>query len=164
MPPELAKVEPTKLREMTTLCACLNARRAARLISQLYDATLRPAGVRSTQLPVLATIGWLGSMTLTALADAVVIDRTTLTRNLLLLERKGWLRSSAGADLRTREISLTPRGWELLRRAIPLWDKAQARVAAMLGEAGANRLLADLVRAVDQMKKPGRPSVGAGKR
>lgn len=162
--PATARIEPAKLREMTTQCACLNARKVARLLSQSYDAALRPVGIRSTQLPLLATIGLRGPLALTELADAVVIDRTTLTRSLALLERKGWVRTIAGADLRTREIRLTPRGQDVLRRAVPLWDNAQARATAILGEARAERLLADLATTVDQMKKPGRASAGARQR
>jgi DNA-binding MarR family transcriptional regulator len=144
--------EATKLREMTSQCACLNARKAARRLSQLYDAALRPAGVRSTQLPLLATIGWRGPLAVTELADAVAMDRTTLTRSLALLERNRWLRSAAGGDLRTREISLTPLGREVVRRAIPLWEKAQAEVVALLGDGGTERLVAGFARAVQRIE------------
>lgn len=143
---------------MTAICACLNARRLARLLTQLYDQTLRPAGIRSTQLPLLATIGSRGATTLTQLAEAVVMDRTTLTRSLTLLERKRWVKSSSGADLRTREVSLTPSGWAVLGQAIPLWDEAQARMAGVVGEAGAKRLLAHFASTVDHMKRPERSS------
>jgi len=119
----------------------------------MYDAALRPSGVRSTQLPLLATIGLRGPLTLTELADAVVIDRTTLTRSLVPLEEHGWVRSAAGDDLRMREVSLTPRGREVLRRAIPMWDKAQATVVALLGGGLADRLVADFATAVDRMRE-----------
>jgi DNA-binding MarR family transcriptional regulator len=150
-------LEAAKLREMTSQCACLNARKAARLLSQLYDAALRPVGLRSTQLPLLATIGLRGSLTVTALAEAVVIDRTTLTRSLLLLEQHGWVRSTAGEDLRMREISLTPRGREVLRRAMPLWQKAQTLVKTSLGGGLADRIVADFAATVDKMKELGQP-------
>lgn len=153
-------IEPTKLREMTSQCACLNARKAARLLSQLYDAMLRPAGVRSTQLPLLATIGLRGPLAVTELADAVAIDRTTLSRSLALLERNNWVRSAAGGDLRTREISLTPQGRDVVRRAIPLWEKAQGLVVAMLGDAGAERLVTDFAVATDRMRNLGGPELG----
>lgn len=153
-----------KLRQMTTVCACLNARRLARQLTQLYDQTLRSAGVRSTQLPLLATIGLRGATTLTHLADAVVMDRTTLTRSLALLERKRWVKSSAGADLRTREVSLTRSGWAVLQQAMPLWDKAQAQVATVVGETGAKRLLANFASTIDQMKRHARASARTEKR
>jgi DNA-binding MarR family transcriptional regulator len=160
MSPSSPAGEAAKLREMTSQCACLNARKAARLLSQLYDAALRPAGVRSTQLPLLATIGLRGPLTLTDLAEAVVIDRTTLTRSLVLLEQHGWVRSAAGEDLRVREISLTSRGREVLRRAIPLWQKAQAQVVALLGGGLADRLVADFATAVGRMNELQRTDPG----
>jgi DNA-binding MarR family transcriptional regulator len=150
-------LESAKLREMTSECACLNARKAARLLSQLYDAALRPVGLRSTQLPLLATIGLRGSLTVTELAEAVVIDRTTLTRSLLPLEQHGWIRSTAGEDQRMREIRLTPRGREVLRRAIPLWQKAQTLVKTSLGGGLADRIVADFAATVDKMKELGQP-------
>jgi DNA-binding MarR family transcriptional regulator len=157
MPTATPPLEAAKLREMTSQCACLNARKAARLLSQLYDGALRPVGVRSTQLPLLATIGLRGSLTVTELAEAVVIDRTTLTRSLLLLEQHGWVRSTAGDDLRMREISLTPRGREQLRRAIPLWQKAQTLVRTSLGGGLADRVVADFAATVEKMKELEQP-------
>jgi DNA-binding MarR family transcriptional regulator len=157
MPTVIPSTEAAKLREMTTHCACLNARKAARLLSQLYDAALRPVGVRSTQLPLLATLGLRGPLTLSELADAVVIDRTTLTRSLLPLEQHGWVRSTPGDDLRMREISLTPRGREVLRRAIPLWQQAQTRVMTSLGGDLADRIVTDFAATVEVMKELQQP-------
>jgi DNA-binding MarR family transcriptional regulator len=156
MPTTAAGIESAKLREMTSQCACLNARKAARLLSQWYDAALRPAGVRSTQLPLLATLGLRGPLGVTELAEAVAMDRTTLTRSLRLLERNKWVRSVSGGDLRTREISLTPLGREVVRRAIPLWDMAQAEVVARLGDGGTQRLVTGFAKAADRMKAPRR--------
>lgn len=153
MPDTHATAEAAQLRAMTSQCACLNARKAARLLSQLYDAALRPIGLRSTQLPLLATIGLRGSLSLTELAELVVIDRTTLTRSLLLLEQHGWVRSTAGPDQRMRELSLTPRGREVLRRAIPLWQKAQSLVITQLGGGLADRIVSDFRTTVDKMKE-----------
>jgi DNA-binding MarR family transcriptional regulator len=147
---------------MTSECACLNARKAARLLSQLYDAALRPAGVRATQLPLLATIALRGSLGVTELAEAVAIDRTTLTRSLGLLERKKWIRSAPGGDQRTRELSLTPRGQDVVRRAIPLWERAQAQVVATLGRAGAARIVGDFALTANRMRELTGPEPTAG--
>jgi DNA-binding MarR family transcriptional regulator len=146
-----AAADAAKLREMTTQCACLNARKVSRQLSQLYDSVLRPAGIRSTQLPLLATIGIRGPMLLTELADAVVLDRTTLTRSLAHLERNGWVKTRSGVDLRTREIHLTPAGRRVLQRAMPLWDEAQSRVRGALGALAAEQLVAGLAAAVGNM-------------
>lgn len=127
---------------MLSECACLNVRKAARVVTQRYDDALRPAGVRSTQLPLLATAALRGRINLAVLADEVVIDRTTLSRTLALLERKGWIRVSQGADRRTRDVRLTQRGWDVLQRAVPLWERVQAEIRNSLGGARFTRLVA----------------------
>ncbi len=142
-----------RLADVATVCACLNTRRAARAVTQQYDELLRPAGIRATQFSLLAPAAVLGPVNLTALADAVGMDRTTLTRNLSLLEREGLVRVEAGSDLRTREVSVTPKGRKTLDRAIPLWERAQSRMAEALGPARLNRLMADLDAAVTATKR-----------
>ena len=91
-------------------CACFSLRKAARAVTQLYDDALKPARVLATQLPLLATSARLERATVTKLAEAMVMDRTTLTRNLRPLERDGLLRTEPGADRRVREVSLTKKG------------------------------------------------------
>jgi DNA-binding MarR family transcriptional regulator len=73
-------------------------------------------------------------VTLTRLADATVTDRTTLTRNLRVLEKQGLIRVRPGDDRREREVTLTARGQTALVRGLPLWQEAQARVIQGLGE------------------------------
>ena len=85
-------------------CACFNLRKAARAVTQLYDDALRPAGILATQLPLLIATGRLERVTISQLAEAMVMDRTTLTRNLRPLERDGLVRTKPGKDRRVREI------------------------------------------------------------
>ena len=106
-------------------------------MTQQYDEVLRPAGIRATQFSLLVPTAVLGPVRLTALADVVGMDRTTLTRNLALLQREGLVRVETGVDLRTREVGLTPKGRKVLDRAIPLWHEAQAQMATALGPAPA---------------------------
>lgn len=75
----------------------------------------------------------MSPITLTRLAKATVTDRTTLTRNLRLLEEQGLIRIDAGDDRREREISITREGAEALKRAYPLWQKAQTQVIKGMG-------------------------------
>jgi len=99
----------------------------------LYDDVLRPTGLRVTQFGILGATMAMEPVTLTRLADATVTDRTTLTRNLRLLEKRGLLRIQAGDDRREREVTLTDRGRAALFRGFPLWQEAQARVVQGLG-------------------------------
>jgi DNA-binding MarR family transcriptional regulator len=125
-------------------CACFNLRKAARAVTQLYEAVLEPTGLRATQMSVLVALSLAERAPLSRVADGLVMDRTTLTRNLRPLERRGWVRIEPGDDRRERTLSLTRSGRAALGRAMPLWQQAQARVLAQIGDARWARLLTDL--------------------
>jgi DNA-binding MarR family transcriptional regulator len=129
-------------------CTCFNLRKAARAVTQLYDEFLRPSKLRATQFSLLAAINLHGTATITQLAEATVMDRTTLKRNLELLEREGLVRIRPGEDARVREVSLTQTARDRLAAALPLWEKAQAHVTERLGRARTQRFLSDLSAAV----------------
>ncbi len=131
------------------LCACSNLRKAVRAVSQLYDDAFRPIGLRATQFGLLGATGMLGPLTINRLAEARVIDRTTLTRNLRPLEKQGLLRIKSGKDRREREVSITKRGEVILAKGYPLWKKAQGKVIKGLGQERVNRLLKDLSAVVN---------------
>ena len=126
------------------LCACANLRKAVRAVSQLYDDAFRPIGLRATQFGLLGATGMLGPVTINRLAEAIVMDRTTLTRNLRPLEKQGLLQIKSGKDRREREVSITRRGQVVLAKGYPLWKKAQGKVVKGLGQERVNRLLKDL--------------------
>ena len=115
-------------------CACGSLRKAARAVTQLYDEALRPTGLRITQFGILGATMAMQPVTVTRLAEETVTDRTTLTRNLRLLEEQGLIRVETGNDRREREVTLTDRGREALVKALPNWQKAQAYVVKGLGE------------------------------
>lgn len=132
----------------TAGCACLNLRMAARAVTQMYDEALRPAGLKATQFSVLAAVAAHGPAPMTRIADALVMDRTTLTRNLKPLAKKGLVKTGRARDARQRTIAVTARGREALARALPLWRGAQDRIVGGLGYArwrGAARLLEEAV-------------------
>src|SRR6202044_625587 len=88
-------------------CTCLAVRQAARHVSQFYDQRLAAAGLRTTQYSILGKLRRLGPMTINALADELVMDRTTLGRNILPLEREGLISVARGrADRRSKELRL----------------------------------------------------------
>ncbi len=124
----------SKAAECFAECVCANLRMASRAITQLYDEELRPTGLRLTQFSILGATKAMEPVTVTQLAEATVTDRTTLTRNLKLLEKRGLIRVQVGNDRREREVTLTDRGTEALIRGLPLWHKAQARVVKGLSE------------------------------
>ncbi len=140
------------LQQAGLACACFSLRKAARAVTQLYDDALRPAGVLATQLPLLAATGRLERATVTELAEAMVMDRTTLTRNLKPLERDGLVRTEPGKDRRVREVSLTKKGQNVLVEAYPLWRQAQATVTRRLGGKRMKHLVTELAATVKALR------------
>ncbi|HVN34164.1 MAG TPA: MarR family winged helix-turn-helix transcriptional regulator [Casimicrobiaceae bacterium] len=121
---------------MHTKCACTRVRRAARSLTDLYDEVLRPVDLKVTQFSVLRTIDRMGLVNISGLAAEMALDRSTLGRNLGVLERRGLVDLSEGEDQRERTVSLTSRARRLLDKALPLWEQAQERVNGLLGKQG----------------------------
>jgi DNA-binding MarR family transcriptional regulator len=129
-------------------CNCLAVRQAARHITQFYDKCLLPSGLRTTQFSILAKLKRLGPMTINALAADLVMDRTTLGRNILPLQREGLIAVVRGRiDRRSKELRVTEAGAERLRAAVKGWVEAQARFEAVFG-ADRTAVLRALLRAV----------------
>jgi DNA-binding MarR family transcriptional regulator len=129
-------------------CNCFAVRSAARHVTQFYDQLLAPTGLRTTQYSILAKLKRLGPLTINALAKATVMDRTTLGRNILPLERDGLIRIKRGAsDRRAKELHLTTAGEKRLQAARHGWSKAQADFETTFGPKRAAALRA-LLRAV----------------
>ena len=133
-------------------CVCFNLRRAARAVTQLYDAALEPSGLRATQFSLLVALHLAGPATISRLARALVTDRTTLTRNLKPLGKRGLVEIVAGADRRTRTVRLTGRGREALATALPRWRRVQAGLVGGLGAERWRRLMPDLAAAVEAVE------------
>ena len=137
-------LDSARCKEIGRSCVCYNLRRAARATTRLYDDFLRPSGLRSTQYSMLMVARVLGPVTLTKLAEMTVTERTTLTRNLTILEKKGLIVVEPGKDRRERQVSITERGLEVLMEAVPLWEAAQAHIEQGLGVDRMDNLLKDL--------------------
>lgn len=133
-------------------CSCLRLRKTARLVTQIYDQMLEPAGLTLTQFSLLAHLYAAEGLSVGELAEALVTDSTTLTRNLKpLIERQLVKVHQDKGDRRRRAIMLTPAGRGLLPVAYPLWRKAQADLAHQLGKAGIAQLNKTLDRALGRL-------------
>lgn len=121
-------------------CFCLAARQAARKITRVYDSYLQGSGLRATQFTILSQLFLRGEMPIGKLAGFLGMERTTLSRNLTLLEKKKWISIQAGEDPRARIIGITLQGRGVVRRTFPYWSKAQANIGKMLGAEGENAL------------------------
>ncbi len=92
----------------------------------MYEEKLRPHGLRATQFTILAALSQIGTIPISGLADALGLDRTTLTRSAVLLERNGWIAfAQSEHDARERVLHLTPAGLTKLEEAFPAWKEVQ---------------------------------------
>jgi DNA-binding MarR family transcriptional regulator len=126
-------------------CNCLALRQAARHVTQFYDQCLAQAGLRTTQFSILARLKRLGPLTINALARELVMDRTTLGRNMLPLEREGLITIEDGArDRRSKVLHLTKAGAGRVRAARKLWGEAQTHFEKSFGAERASTLRKEL--------------------
>ena len=121
-------------REIIESCACHRIRTAARVVTRAYDETLRPVGLRATQLSVLLAVAAEDAMSITALAKFMGMDRSTLTRNLRPLEKEGLITLGDEGWRRSRTLEITKAGRSRLRETLPLWSSAQKALKGKLGD------------------------------
>jgi DNA-binding MarR family transcriptional regulator len=141
-------------------CNCFAVRAAARHVTQSYDQFLAPSGLRTTQLSILATLNRKGPLTINALAEDMVMDRTTLGRNILPLQRDDLITiKPAASDRRAKELRLTKAGEKRLEAALKGWSQAQARFEAVFGAGRAAELRRLLRAAAASEFAPGTQSV-----
>jgi DNA-binding MarR family transcriptional regulator len=142
--------KPAQFEPNPADCNCLAIRQAARQVTQLYDGYLAAAGLRSTQYSILSRLARMGPLPINKLAEAMVMDRTTMGRAVLPLERDKLVAVSSGKeDGRVRTIRLTPAGEKRLALARTLWLKAQEKFEASYGTNAAADLRSALTRVVE---------------
>ena len=132
-------------RQMRAMCACDRLRRTTRGVTQIYEAAVTPSGLKATQMPILVALGMAGDLPLTTLAGALNLDRTTLTRNVRVLEDRGLVTSTSHPDdARVRVLSMTPEGSRTLSSALARWEAVQQKVEAEFGEERLRALYGEL--------------------
>ena len=140
-----------KRSEIVQNCTCFNLRKTTRAVTQLFDEALKPCGLYATQFTLLAAIASRDDVTITKLSKELIMDRTTLTRNLNPLQNNGWVEVTPGEDKRTRTLSLTRSGIKVLSQAMTHWKKVQNRVVKTLGKSNWEELLDNLSLTVNKL-------------
>src|SRR5258708_24953738 len=131
-------------------CLAKNLRGSSRIVSNFYDAKMRATGLHANQVTMLAVPYLAGPIGINSMAAHLGLDRTTLVRNLKLIERQGLVTIKPGTDLRTRIVALTPLGHETLLTALPFWEEAQRQALELLGAQHA-----ELVKALEMVNRLG---------
>ncbi len=152
---------------MGMTCACYNLRRASRVVTQVFDSYFEELGIKSTQYTVLAALSYESERrpTVRHLAETLVLEQSSLSRNLAVLERQGLVRLAAGEeDKRERIVVLTRAGRATLTRGYPAWKAAQAAISEALDPKELENQLRSLRRLTKsaQALRPERAERGAG--
>lgn len=115
--------------------SCINAklRRLHRLINSAYQAKINPFGLRGSMLSILFIIGKNEGVSQKMIAEILVLDASTMSRDIKKLIDKGWVLRSQAADARQTELSLTKNGFQLLEEVSPVWESLHQTVEGILG-------------------------------
>jgi len=132
------------LNALINECACLKVRTASRAVTRLYDDAFRPVGLRATQLTVLIAVALGEAVSIASLSRLLGMDRSTLTRNLRPLEEKGLVALGPEGHHRSRTLSATAKGEQLVRKALPIWEKTQQKIREELTKPHWTNLHAEL--------------------
>lgn len=120
--------------DYTQICVCANLRKKTRLVTQFYDNLLQPTGLKVTQYSMLANIDLQQSVSISRLGEILLLDQTTITRNINLLKRNGYVNLTRDSqDARAKVITLTDKGVEKLNEAAPIWQDIQERIINDIG-------------------------------
>jgi DNA-binding MarR family transcriptional regulator len=110
--------------------------RAARILARTFDEALRPLELTHGQFSLLMSLNRPQAPTIGSVSELLVMDRTTLTANLKPLERRGLVKIVVDPeDRRSRRLSLTARGKQLLAKSVPIWKKTHAEIEQQLSDA-----------------------------
>lgn len=123
-------------------CMCAVIRKTGRLLTKKYDQYLKPSGLKITQFSMLANIARNPGITVSKLAELLVMDQSTVTRNLRVLEKTGYIHLEADTvDHRIKRIQITDFGMSRMDEARPYWEKAQLEIERIMGRKSIEGLL-----------------------
>jgi DNA-binding MarR family transcriptional regulator len=117
----------------TGSCAAYNFRRTARAVTRLYDLALEPSGLRATQFAIFTAVAKFQPVSISRIGEILLLDQTTLTRSLRLLQKQRYLEISPRSNRRQRFLTLTDSGVKALAIAVPLWRKVQSKFLEEMG-------------------------------
>jgi DNA-binding MarR family transcriptional regulator len=121
-------------------CIAMRVRRLNRVVTKIYDDSLRPLGLRTAQQTILVAISLMNTPTPTDIERRLSLDKSTVSRNVERMQRRGWVEFVPREDGRSHYLKLTAKGAKLLRESRVLWHIAQKRVASLLGKEGVTAL------------------------
>ncbi len=121
-------------------CLAARVRMLNRTITGIYDDALRPLGLTTGQLNILVVVTKWGPMSPADVARRLKMERSTVSRNIERMRKKGWLTVTAAESGYKQQLGLTRRGKTLLEESVPAWEDAQSRARAVLGQRGSDSI------------------------
>jgi DNA-binding MarR family transcriptional regulator len=150
-----SQIDRDKCLEIVGTCASTNFRKASRSVTQLFDQYLAPIGLRSTQLTILVAAQVFGPCSLGRLASELVMDRTTITRNIQPLVNQGLLQVTGKTGRGGKSVEITKAGQEAMVSAVPFWKEAQGHLMRRMGKDRWDRVMVDLTSVVEASRTTG---------
>lgn len=131
------KKEATKLAQtFASDCIAFRVRALNRVVTNLYDAALKPFGITVNQTTILAMLALAGEVGAGKIGRVLAMEKSTVSRNLDRMRKNGWIEAVVADGTKTQGIAVTPSGRKLLAALYPDWEKAQAAAARLLGDQG----------------------------
>jgi DNA-binding MarR family transcriptional regulator len=124
------------VREMFDNCTASRVRLIARSVSSIYDQAVARHGVTIAQVNLLVTLADFGPSTLRKIGEFLRLERSTMSRNLDLLMKRGWVEAISSNARGIREVAITPVGLDIIEAVLPDWRAAQTQAAQLLGQDG----------------------------
>ena len=117
-------------------CIAMRVRLLNRVVTKIYDDCLRPHGLRTAQMNILVAVSLMKSASPSEIERRLCLDKSTVSRNVDRMRRRGWLEFGPGKDGRSHQLQVTTEGAKLLRKATSAWQQAQEKAASLLGKDG----------------------------
>jgi DNA-binding MarR family transcriptional regulator len=138
--PTKSKTADSTANLIASECLAVRVRLLNRTITGIYDEALRPHGLTTGQLNLLVVVAKRGPISPGAVAQLLNMKKSTVSRNVELMRKKGWVNVTPVESGRALEIKLSRKGRTLLERSLPAWEEAQTRAMALLGQSGAKSI------------------------
>jgi len=117
-------------------CIAMRVRLLNRVITNIYDECMRPHGLRTAQMNILVAVSLTGLVSPSDIERHLCLEKSTVSRNVDRMRRRGWLEVVPGKDGRSHQLQVTAQGTKLLRKALSAWQRAQEKAASLLGKEG----------------------------
>ena len=121
-------------------CIAMRVRLLNRVVTKIYDDCLRPHGLRTAQMNILVAVSLMKSASPSAIERRLYLDKSTVSRNVERMRRRGWVEFVPGKDGRSHHLQVTAQGAKLLSKATVVWQQAQKKAVSLLGKDGVTAL------------------------